>query len=117
MTPEGSVKRAVHEWLIWHGWLVLRINQGARKSEDGKQFARFAFWQALGTDEEMAGIADLLAFKPGYPPYAVECKAPGKRLNVSAKQAAFLDAWYRAGGRWLIAEGVEDLEVGIHPRA
>jgi len=110
-TPEGAVKRAIHEYLLWHGWLVIRINQGARVTENEhgkKQFARFAFWQALGTDEEMSGIADLICFKLGYPPIAIECKAPGK--VATPKQETFLDYWHRHGGRWIVASSVEAVE-------
>lgn len=106
-TPEGGVKRAIHDFLLWHGWLVIRCNQGARVTEDS--YVRFAFWQALGTDEETAGIADLLAFKLGYPPLAIECKA-GKN-KPTEKQQHFLDFWQAHGGMYVVARRVEEVEA------
>lgn len=113
-TPEGAVKAAITNYLLYTGWLILRVNQGARvtENEHGKRnYARFAWWQAPGTDEHDAGIADVLAFRPGCPPLAVECKAGNNQ--PTAKQQAFLDAWTRAGGLAVVAYGVADVARAV----
>lgn len=116
MTPENEVKKAIIEYLLYHGFLVLRINSGGVTGEHNgkKRFVRFCYWQALGTDENSAGIADLIAVKDGYPALALDCKAPGKRASVRVAQDQFLAAWTRHGGVSLVCESVEDLVLGLH---
>ena len=134
MTSEKDVQRAIVEALVWDGWLILRINQGGMKrrtrfnSETGYElpprYVRFAYWQALGIDQQSSGISDVLAMKTTTEWYhdedgnavyqfivlAIECKAPGKKGNVTANQQAFLDAIEAHGGIALVADSLEDIE-------
>lgn len=114
MTPENEVKRAILEYLLYNHWLVLRINSGGVTGEHNgkKRFVRFCYWQHLGTDENAAGIADILAVKNGQF-LAVECKAPGKRASVRVAQDQFLAAWRQHGGIAIVAECVEDVVMGL----
>ena len=111
---EADVQRAIIEALLYDGWMILRVNQGARN--DG-QYVRFAWWQCLGTDQQDSGISDVIALKNveyggGYFKrlLAVEVKAPGKKKNVTAKQQAFLDAVEEHGGISIVADCLEDIE-------
>lgn len=115
MTPENEVKRAILEYLLYNHWLVLRINSGGVTGEHNgkKRFVRFCYWQALGTDENSAGVADILAIHPNFPPLCVECKAPGKRASVRVAQDQFLTAWRQHGGIAIVAECVEDVVMGL----
>jgi hypothetical protein len=98
---EKDVQRAIVEALVWDGWLVMEINQGAMTSRPTgeKAYIRFAVWQALGIDQQDSGISDVIADKQvdevlyyqdgitgEFIPFdkevcihlAVECKATGK---------------------------------------
>ncbi len=116
MTSEANIQRAIVEALIWDGWLILRINQGAR-SEDGR-YVRFAMWQALGIDQQDSGISDIIAikdrrtawFNPRRTMLAIEVKAPGKKANVTDNQQAFLDAITEHGGISIVADSLEDIQ-------
>ena len=117
---EADVQRAIIEALIYDGYLILRVNQGGRHREAvscnwcggsglhlgslcqrcsgggliGKfGYTRFAWWQALGIDQQDSGISDVIALCPGGVTFskpleiiehhtpillAIECKASGK---------------------------------------
>ena len=127
---EKQVQAAIVEALIWDGWMILRINQGAVKYQDGidgetgtikERYVRFATWQALGIDRQDSGISDVIAIKARpvlvlsdgteFAPIllAIEVKAPGKKGNVTAKQQAFLDAIEEHGGISIIADDLSDV--------
>jgi Holliday junction resolvase len=108
---ENDVKKAIFEYLLYNGFLVIRVNSGAARSrsEDGKRrFIRFVFWQVLGRALETAGVSDLIGCAAGQF-IAIECKRPGKKHNVSDAQRRFLQAVEKAGGIAVVAEGVEDV--------
>ena len=128
MPSEKDVQRAIVEALVWDGWLILRINQGGMErrtrvnSETGYElpprYIRFAYWQALGIDQQASGISDVIAVKgivydgvyDGPILLAIEVKAPGKKGNVTANQQAFLDAIENHGGIAIVADSLEDIE-------
>ena len=138
MPTEKDIQRSIIEALVWDGWLILRINQGGRHvpvdvlGGTGPRYVRFAYWQALGIDQQDSGISDVIAMKlkltgerihhhPAtmdewiglemYPVFlAIECKAPGKKANVTDKQQAFLDAIEEHGGTAVVADSLEDIE-------
>ncbi len=142
MTSEADIQRAIVEALVWDGWLILRINQGGRYvpvdvlGGTGPRYVRFAYWQALGIDQQDSGISDVIAVKAiaigdshnwvfhgtagsadewiEVPMrtvlLAIEVKAPGKKANVTDKQQAFLDAIEEHGGIAVVADSLEDLE-------
>lgn len=88
-TPESKVKRAVKAWLdarnIWHC------------SPIGSVFGK-------------SGVPDILACWDGQF-IAIECKAPGKRHNVTDLQLDQLNAIQAAGGKALVVADVSDLDV------
>lgn len=113
---EAGLLRACAEYLIWQGWLVIRVNSGASTPEraDGSQgFIPFNRWQTLGADEQQAGIADLLAFKDGLNSegcifLAIECKMPGKK--PSQMQSVFLEGVKNHGGVPIVAYSIDDIQ-------
>ena len=119
MTSEADIQRAIIEALVYDGWLVLRINQGARQ-EMGR-YVPFSYWSATGYGHHIdKGASDLLAIKarPATGPLcehdyvavlAIEVKAPGKKANVSHEQTHFLAAVEEHGGIAIVADCLEDV--------
>ena len=108
MNPsEADIQRTIVHALMRDGWLILRVNQGARHEDD--RYVSFARWTTQDHGTQDSGIADLLAVKPGRRPLAIECKAPGKERNVSEAQLLFLNAWVQGGGEAVVASSLEDL--------
>lgn len=111
---ENEIRDACTEWLLYHHWLVMRINSGAAKPEraDGSRgFVPFNRWQVLGDDEQTAGASDLLAFKSGSKPLCVETKVPGNFPTPA--QRRFMTEWITHGGQAIVATGIDDLEKWI----
>ena len=127
---EADVQRAIVEALIWDGWLILRVNQGGWKkerevycprckaivTEGGKGYVRFAYWQALGTDQQDSGISDVIAVKAWggmmggeVMVLAIEVKAPGRKAKVTHAQSHFLAAIESHGGIAIIADSLDDV--------
>lgn len=109
---ENEIRNACADWLLFHHWLVLRINSGAATSEGagGKlRFVSFNRWQTLGIDPQTAGVSDLICFKAGCPPLAVEAKMKGN--TPTPAQLRFMAAWEAAGGVSIVAHSVDDLEA------
>ena len=135
---ESDVQAAIIEALVYDGYLVLRINQGAARAspiivDDGvsitqtkNRYVRFAFWQALGKPATDKGISDILAVKwfathtnlnefdhrpiPRF--LAIEVKAPGRKNKagaVTAPQMSFLQAVNDHGGIAIVADCLEDV--------
>jgi hypothetical protein len=114
---ENEIRNACAEWLLYHGWLVLRINSGAAVSENaaGKvRFVSFSKWQVLGDDVHTDGISDLLAIHPDYPPLVIEAKMKGN--HPTPAQLRFMAAWEAAGGRAIVARGIGDIESICQPK-
>lgn len=114
---ENAIKKAIIEYLIYKGYLVLRVNSGAalgqyedKQGQVKKRFLRFVqyFAQGLTFKEGQAGVSDLLAFKEGQNPLAIETKVPGKKATEA--QDRFMTAWAEHGGVWCVAESVDDVE-------
>lgn len=112
---ENAVKLAIIEYLTRTGWLVLRVNSGAIVGErKGKRrFFWFVKWFALGKKEQVAGVADILAFHPMRPPLAVETKAPGRETKTTEAQRDFLAEWAEHGGVWCVASSLDDLLLAL----
>lgn len=110
--PESGVIAAVFEYLVWYGAIVIRVNSGAIKPEDqnGKtRWVAFYRWQVLGDDEHIDGISDIVALLPDGKLLICECKAPGKKGNVSEAQARFMAAARMRGAVVCVATCVEDV--------
>lgn len=104
---ETDVVASIRDYLVLRGALVIRINSGGAKDQDGRVVA-FNRWWAPGVNGETAGVADLLVLYRGQV-FAVECKRPvGGRISLA--QAAFQSAWETAGGWYVVATGIEDIE-------
>ncbi len=107
---ENEIRNACAEFLLYNHWLVIRPNMGIAtpEREDGSRgWVPFNRWQILGDFEHTDGISDLLAFKWGLPPLAIECKVPGNEPTPA--QLRFMAAWVAAGGRAVVAHGIGDL--------
>lgn len=137
---ESDIQNAIIEALVFDGWLVIRINQGGRGGKykcpycdnyviscgvcntpisQSNRYTRFAFWQALGIESTDKGIADVIAVKSETRPLwtpsefrllAIECKATGKKGNVSKAQRRFLDEVEDHGGIAIVADCLEDIQ-------
>ena len=85
---ESDIRRQVRDYLRLKGWLVLYFLQG------------------LGC---YPGLSDMAAIKEGKVLW-IEIKKPGKNVQ-SEKQAEFQMQLEAHGGVYIIARGIEDLEV------
>lgn len=102
---ESELQAAIIETLLYDGWLVLRVNQGAMRRDS--DLIRFAYWQVLSEPERHAGISDVMAFKDDMPALFIEVKLPGKQPTPD--QARFLAECRKAGKIGLVASSVDDL--------
>ncbi len=87
---ETDIKRAVKEYLQWHGWFVFPVIQG------------------LGA---YRGISDLIALKAGETLF-IEIKTPAGRL--SAAQEVFQSDITAHDGVYIVVRGIEDIERVLH---
>jgi Holliday junction resolvase-like predicted endonuclease len=83
--PESAIKRQVRDYLEWHGWYVVRVQQGPLAQR---------------------GISDLIAVKNGRVIWVEVKTAAGK---LSPAQRAFADNIRDHGGTYVIARGIYDL--------
>ncbi len=87
-TPEGRVKELVKRWLRARDiWYFMPVSNG------------------MGTH----GVPDFVCCWNGAF-IGIECKAPGKRGNVSALQVMQIDAIRRAGGLAVVVDDPAQLE-------
>lgn len=114
---ETDVVGSLFDWLVWRGFLVLRINSGAFVGEHAgkRRYVQFVRWQVLGRDISAAGVLDILAIAPldNGRLIAIEAKRPGKLDNVSDEQSAFLMAVINRGGVGIVADSIETLERAL----
>jgi hypothetical protein len=115
---ENEIRNSCADFLLYHGFLVLRINSGAAMAtgDSGKvRYVSFSKWSVLGDDPQTAGISDLLAFKAGpggsITALAIECKMPGN--TPTEAQVKFMAAWEAVGGVSVVARSVDDLEAVV----
>lgn len=111
---EADVQKAIFELLIYHKFLVIRINQGAhtvtQTPTSKRRHIRFAMWNVLGRQKRSAGIADILAVAPNGKLWAIEVKAPGKLKRLTDHQKIFLDEVDWHGGVAFVADSTELVE-------
>jgi hypothetical protein len=99
---ERDVKKLVKQWLNLHGILFHDVpNQGTYNAK------RDRYMSFKGT----AGAPDLVACVKGLY-VGIELKAPGRTQSLYQKD--FQQRIEKAGGIYLIARGVEDLEWLLH---
>ena len=105
---ENEVKNQLIDYLRAIGWLVLRINSGARTETDSqtgqRRHYKFCTWQARGYAPSSAGVSDILAIEPGGRLWAIECKRPGKLANLTQSQRDFQEAVRERGGVAIVAD-------------
>lgn len=113
---ENDIKRAIIQYLILKGCLVLRVNSGGamgqyedKQGQVKKRFLRFIQWFAGGVTfkEGQAGVSDILAIYQGRP-IAIETKRHGNTTTEAQKR--FLGTWAEHGGLWCVAESVNDVQ-------
>lgn len=100
MTPEGSVVRAILDYLDIRQILYIRNNSGVARPErkDGtKGFVKFG----------AVGSADIIGCLPGGRFFAIECKAGRGKLTPA--QVEFQRKTIREGGLHIVAYRVEDV--------
>lgn len=109
---EKHIQQAICQYLVYAGFLVLRVNSGAAKGEykGVKRFLRFVWWQVLGMERSSRGVADVLALKDGRL-WAIEVKRPGK--SASKDQVKFVTAVLERGGVGLVAHSVEEVQEAV----
>lgn len=107
---ENQIRNAIAEYLIYDGWLVIRINSGAAvvTENNKRRFVSFVKWMSLGQGTQTAGVSDLLCIKAGHPPIVIETKRPGNTPTEAQKR--FMAQWEAHGGVALVAESVADVE-------
>ena len=101
---ESQVVKQIMAGLRADGWLVLRNNTGAmRAAYKGKaRFMRFG----------SPGSADILAWRKGYPPLAVECKRP---LGVATDvQRQWLADFAQHGGLAVVVSDYSQVTARIN---
>jgi len=84
---ESNIKKAIREYLKWHGWYVINI------------------FQTLGCQP---GIADLYAIRNGFSVW-IEVKKPGGRQSKVQKE--FQRQIEEHGGTYILAGCIEDVEA------
>ena len=84
---ESDIQRDIKTYLQYKGWFVVKIHQ------------------SMGSYK---GIADLYCLKDGQSVW-VEVKTP--RGRIGEHQERFRDDVERSGGRYLVARGIEDVEI------
>jgi hypothetical protein len=90
MTPEGKVKAEVKEYLNLLGsdcWYYMPVPMGYGKR----------------------GVPDFVCCIRGQF-YGIECKAPGKRSDLTPWQSKELDAIHAAGGCSVVIEAVDGIK-------
>ncbi len=122
MPSEANIQGAIIEALVWDGWMILRVNQGARTGfayqcshcgyhgDEYAGYVRFAWWQHLNIDPQDKGISDILALKKSNNPIfddcwvgrllAIEVKAPGKGDKLARALVAPLEVGNREITPW-----------------
>lgn len=86
---ESDIQATIRDWLQWHGWYVWKNHQ------------------TLGSHR---GLADLTAVKDGRVVF-IEVKTARGRLSEHQKR--FRDDLVRAGGTYIVARSVEDVERAV----
>lgn len=115
---ENDVKRDCINLLIRLGWLVLRINSGAKTETDRqtgrKRHYKFCIWHVSGYEPQSAGVSDILAVQPGTGRlWAIETKRPGKIDNLTQSQVDFQAAVREAGAVAVVVDSAERLLAAI----
>lgn len=111
---ENDVKNGCINLLIRLGWLVIRVNSGA-KTETDQQTGRtrhykFCTWQAPGHLPQSAGVSDIFAVEPSSGRlWVIECKRPGKLSNLTQGQVDFQLAAREAGAVVVVVDGPQRL--------
>lgn len=98
---EAEIQKRIFEFLVYQGFLVLRVNSGRKR-----QIA-FVRWQALGFEAQTTGVSDLLALSPTGKLYAIETKKPGEKAR--ANQSTFLAEAEKRGATPILATSLEDV--------
>lgn len=114
---ENDVKRNCIHLLVSLGWLVIRVNSGAKTETDSqtgrRRHYKFCTWNILGYEPQSAGVSDILALDPGGRLWGIECKRPGKLGNVTQSQLNFLRAMSERGGMVLVVDSQDMLFEAI----
>lgn len=103
---EHDIQNTIAETLIWDGWLVMRINSGAMRPDDGERYVSFVSWQSLGWNWRDSGVGDLLAMRDGEG-VVIEVKTHKGRQRKSQKE--FQTACEERGVQYILARSLDDV--------
>jgi Holliday junction resolvase len=81
-TPEADLQRQIMAYLAACGWLAIRFNSAAVKTE-GRFFR--AYWYMMDGQQTGAGFPDVLALR-GNRAVLIEVKKKGERLRESQRK-------------------------------
>jgi hypothetical protein len=98
---EGSVMKAVSQWLALRKIPHWRINSGGLKDKRGR-LVRFG----------APGMSDFYAVGSAGISIWIECKRPSGGV-LSAAQKEFLDCINRHGGIGIVVDSIESLEIQL----
>jgi len=95
--PEAQVLRACLDYLRARGHMVIRVNNGAFKTERGGFFR----------STDVRGCADIMGLTISGRGLAVECKSNTGRQSPAQRE--FMDGFRNRGGLYVLARSVDDL--------
>lgn len=107
--PETPIVKAICKMLNKEGYMITRINSGARSVNQGKRFIWFSMWLDIITGKwRRKGTSDILACSRKGRYIAIEVKVPGK--EPTTEQYDYLEQvkWNNGVGIW--ATSAEDAE-------
>lgn len=96
MTPEGTIKKLIMDWLSAQPGCYVRV----------LQIAGFR-----GRKNVSAGMADIIGVWKGWA-LAIEVKA---KTKASEGQKEFLELWKRSGGIAIVARSLDDVIAVLKP--
>jgi len=100
--PESLVLDACLDYLRLRGHFVIRVNCGAFKTDSGGYFK----------STDTPGVSDIIGITKDGRGLAVECKS--KKGKLSDLQKDFGEKYKEAGGIFVVAKRIEDLqEAGL----
>jgi len=120
---ETELKKAIVDYLVLMGAVVLRINSGGqgeeytdRRGQTRRRWFDFVHWFAVGISHEAgrAGVSDLVAFIPAEPvavTLVIETKVG--RNKPTAAQERFLAACRVRGVPVVVAYTVEEVRAVV----
>lgn len=100
---EHGIQAAIIDYLLLHGWAVLRLNSLAARTDSGG-FVRGYSFRAPGIPTMTSGMPDILAWRGGVT-LSLEVKQPGAKGTEA--QLLCLNTLRKAGCKAAVVDSVE----------